>query len=118
MDTEIVILGVAALLDCDYEWHHHEPLARRAGATRLVLRALRATNFDATSFTPRQRLLLAATRALVDDGRVNESLMAELRAELGDAGTVELLMLIGHYQMLAGLIASCRLQPDLRRKAI
>jgi len=33
-DTELVILRVATLRQCDYELEHHRPLARRAGLDR------------------------------------------------------------------------------------
>ena len=118
VDTELVILAVAALLECDYEWHHHAPRARDAGLSPAAIQSLRSKELDGALFSARHGLLLHATREQLNDGRVANDRMERLRAMLGDAGTVELLLLIGHYQMLAGFIASCGVEPDRPREGL
>ena len=54
-DTELVILRVAHLTECDYEWDHHERIGRRAG--------LSARGDRAGAFRPRGRRLDRARSA-------------------------------------------------------
>ena len=49
------------------------------------------------------------------DDAIGERTFAELRGELTDRDLVELCMLAGHYRMLAGLINSLRIEPDVHR---
>src|SRR4051795_8631621 len=40
-DGELVILRVATLCDCAYEWAHHERIGRRAGLDRAAIARVR-----------------------------------------------------------------------------
>lgn len=113
-ETELVILRVADNSRCDYEWRHHERLGRAAGLTTADID--RVTDGPlADGWTPRRSLLLRAADELHDRRELSDGLWAELRGELSEAQLIELVMLIGHYEMLAATIASLRIQPDERR---
>jgi AhpD family alkylhydroperoxidase len=115
-DTELVILRVAILTGCDYERVQHERLARRAGLTAADLDRLR-TGEDADGWTPRQALLLRATDELHHTRDLGDPTWAELRAELGERLCIELLLLVGHYEMLATTLTALRVAPDAPRGA-
>ena len=53
-DTELVILRVAHLRSCDYEWVHHERLGRRAGLSDDDIARVR-TGPDAEGWSQRER---------------------------------------------------------------
>lgn len=113
-ETELVILRVAVLAGCDYELAHHERLGRRAGLTVDDLARVRSGP-EAEGWTPRQRLLLVATERLHHDRDLDDETWARLRTELDEREALELLMLVGHYEMLATTLNTLRLRPDRRR---
>ena len=99
-DTEQVILRVAHLRGCSYEWEHHERIATRLGMTSQDLGRIRQGP-EAPGLTKRERLLLAATDELSTTRDWGAQLFDDLRDELGSELTIELSLLIGHYEMLA-----------------
>jgi NAD(P)-dependent dehydrogenase (short-subunit alcohol dehydrogenase family)/alkylhydroperoxidase family enzyme len=114
-DTELVILRVARNCASEYEWRHHERLARRAGLSAEQLAAIRGGGGDGAlrpGLSGRQALLLAAADELHDRRALSDQLWASLRGELSERELIELCLLVGHYEMLAATIASLRIEPD------
>jgi AhpD family alkylhydroperoxidase len=110
-ETELVILRVAAVRGCAYEFDHHERLARRAGVTEDdVARVLSGP--DAGGWSTRERLLLTATDQLLASHDVDDATWERLREELDEALCVELLLLVGHYDMLATMLNTLRVPLD------
>ena len=110
-DTELVILRVATNARCDYEWRHHERIATRAGLTaEEVWRVIDGP--DAAGWSPRQSLLLRAADELHQRRELSGEVWAGLRDELSDKQLIELLVLIGHYELLAMVINTLRIEPD------
>ncbi len=114
-DTELVILRVAHLRGCTYEIEHHRHLSRRAGVTTADVDRVGAGP-DAPGWSARERALLAAVDALVADHDLDDVRWADLRGHLDERGMIELVLLVGHYEMLATAIATLRLAPDRRRR--
>lgn len=115
IDTELVILRVSNLTGAEYEAVHHRRMGRHAGLTDEQIGAV-ATNDAATGpWSPRQRLLLAAVDELHRDNRIADATFAGLRPMLSDRDFVELCMLAGHYELLAGLINSLGIESDVHR---
>ena len=113
-ETELVILRVATLSKSTYELTQHRRLGRRAGLTtdeidRVVLGA------GDPSWGPRDRVLLRVADALHAQGDVSDALWAELRHQLDEREAIELVMLIGHYAMLATTLNTLRVEPDRPR---
>lgn len=113
-ETELVILRVAHLRRCRYERDHHRRLGARAGLTEADFARIEQGP-DADGLSPRERALLRATDALHADGDLTDATFEELRAYLDEAACVELVMLVGHYEMLATTIRALRIAPDARR---
>lgn len=111
-DSELVILRVARNCDCAYERQQHEPLARSAGLTAADLERVRE-DAGAEGWTERQRLLLRAADELHDRRDLCDELWDALAQRLPDPGLIELVMLIGHYEMLAATLNTLRVQPDV-----
>ncbi|GAA1541997.1 carboxymuconolactone decarboxylase family protein [Nocardioides humi] len=113
-ESELVIVRVAARRGSSYELTQHRRLARRAGLTRAELAAIEAGDAEGT-FSPRERLLLRATDELLADQDLSDGLWAELGEQFEDRERIEILMLIGHYAMLATALHALRVQPDRPR---
>lgn len=110
-DTELVILRVARNAGCDYEWGHHERLARAAGlSAEEVARVREAPVGD--GWSPRQRLLLQAADELHAERAISDELWSELEPLLPPEELIELCMLVGHYEMLAMTLNALRVAPD------
>ena len=110
-ETELVILRVAVLRDCAYEYRHHVRLGRRAGLTPAEITAL-SDGPGWSGWSPRERAVLDAVDALHADGDLDDATWRRLRDHLGDRECIELCMLAGHYEMLATTITALRIQPE------
>jgi alkylhydroperoxidase family enzyme len=111
-DTELVILRTAHNTGCEYERRHHEHMAPSTGLSREAVARV-ADGPEAPGWTPRQAALLRAADELHADGVIGDALWAQLSEHLGERELIELLMLVGHYEMLAMTLNSLRVQPDV-----
>lgn len=114
-DTELVILRVAALTGSAYEHAQHARLALRVGLDASEIERV-AAGPDAPGWTPRQELLLRATDELHRTHDLGDHTWTALRSELDERLCIELLMLVGHYEMLATTLNVLRVQPDAPRE--
>lgn len=110
-ETELAILRVAHLRSCDYEFDHHVRLGRRAGLTDADLKRV-VQGPDADGWSPRERALLHAVDRLHRGQDLDDTSWSTLRGHLDERECIELVMLAGHYEMLATTIAALRIQPD------
>jgi AhpD family alkylhydroperoxidase len=113
-DTELVILRVAHLCACAYEFEHHVRLGRRAGVSAADVDRVRQGP-DAAGWSARERVLLGAVDELHERHDLTDTCWAALREHLDDKRTVEFVLLVGHYEMLATFLRTLRVQPDRRR---
>ena len=110
-ETELVILRVAHNCGSDYEWRHHRSLGRAAGLTAAEIERVREGPAG-EGWEPRQRLLLRVADELHAERTVGDELWAELRPLYSDEELIELLMLIGNYEMLAMTLNALAVEPD------
>ena len=115
-ETELVILRVAHLRDCQYEFTHHVKLGKRAGVTADDVQRVMAGP-PAGGWSPREQAILTAVDELHHRGDLTDPTWATLRSFLGERLVLELLMLVGHYEMLATFLNTLRVVPDRRRGA-
>lgn len=104
---EKVILRMAWLCRSRYEWGQHVEIALRCGVSDAEIVAL-AQGAGAMA-EPGERAVLQACDELHRDGCVSEATWALLSAQYPEPLLIELLMLAGHYQMLAGFLNSAGL---------
>ena len=69
---------------------------------------------SAAGWSDRQSLLLRVTESLLEQRDLDDALWAELRAAEDERTCIELLMLVGHYDMLATTLHTLRVQPEER----
>lgn len=110
-DTELVILRVGHLRDCEYELQQHRRLARSRG----VDEATQARIFegpDAEGLTDRQRVLITATDEFVVTRSVSSETWATLASYLDRKQLIEFCMLAAQYDGLAATMATLKIPLD------
>lgn len=113
-ETELVILRVASLRGCAYEFEHHVRLGRRAGVTAADVDRV-CSGSTASGWQGHERLLMRVTEELLATRDLSDTTWAELRAAYDERTVIELLLLVGHYDMLATTLMTLRLEPDAPR---
>ncbi len=116
---ELVILRTAFRFGGGYEWAHHVELAEAQGVTRDEIAALgRDDGPGPMAWIPVESAALAAVDETATSGAVTDATWEVLEESLNDSELIELLMLIGHYQMLTGVLGSLRVQLEPSAVAI
>ena len=110
-ETELVILRVAHLRSCTYEEAHHGRLARKAGLGDAELARVRVGP-AAEGWSARERALLEAVDELHGTGDLADATWDLLRRHLDEREAIELVLLAGHYEMLATAINALRVPLD------
>ena len=115
-ERELVILRVAWLCRCRYEWGQHLEIGLRAGLkdAEIVQIAKGPEAFDDV----RCRALIRACDELVHQDMISDNNWQVLSGLYTDKLLIEITMLIGHYKMLAGLLNSCGLQLEPSMEAV
>ncbi|MFF5257443.1 carboxymuconolactone decarboxylase family protein [Actinomadura viridis] len=108
---ELAILRTAHLRSCAYEWEHHHRLALDAGLSEVEIAALRLDLAD-HPWDGRDRAVLQAADELHARGTLGDGAWAALAAHFGERELIELVMLIGHYHMVAFALNALRVRPE------
>lgn len=102
---EVAVLVVARAWSADFEWWAHGMLARRAGVPESVIDAIaegkRPDVDDAAMIAAHD-----VASELVYQRRLSDETLADSRKALGERATVELITLIGFYQLVSGVLES------------
>ncbi len=115
-ETELLILRVDHLNGCDYELAHHRRLGGRAGLTERDFARIEAGEAH-PDWTPRERAMLHAATMLHRARDLDDAAWSALREHLNEHECIELILLIGHYEMLATAIRTLRIQLDTPRSS-
>jgi alkylhydroperoxidase family enzyme len=107
----MVILRVAHLRECAYEFEHHRRLGKRAGLSSAQIQAL-STDLADGPWSARELTMLRTADALVAAKDLDDTQWERLTRELSPKSALELVMLVGHYDMLATTLITLRVQPD------
>jgi len=110
-ETELVILRVAHNCGSEYERRAHVRIARRTGLNDEQIARV-ADGPGAPGWSPREAALLRAADDFHNEREVTDALWAELSRHYDERDLIEICMLIGHYEMLAMVLASLRIQPE------
>ena len=110
-DRELVILTVARIFDCRFEWAYHVREARKAGVSAEAIAAIRELRAPA-GLAEDQAAVVDYVRQLLVDHRTDEATVAALRARLGVQGVVDLTATAGYYAMLACTLNAFDVRPE------
>lgn len=113
-ETELVILRVAHLSESKYEFEHHVRLGRRAGLSEENIAHVTGPLAEGP-WTDRESTILTAVDRLHAPRELDEETWTALRRHLDERDCIELLMLVGHYEMLASFLNNLRVPPDTRK---
>ncbi|MEY1660785.1 carboxymuconolactone decarboxylase family protein [Isoalcanivorax beigongshangi] len=101
---EALILRTAWLNRSRYEWAQHVEIALREGLTATEIHTLALA--PTTSTDPDLALLLRCCDALHQAPALPDELWQPLLQRHGERGALEVMMLVGHYRMLAAVLNS------------
>jgi alkylhydroperoxidase family enzyme len=100
-DREVVILTVATLAECEYEWIQHVELSEAVGISSTARQSIRSKDFGADTLTARERIIITFVQEIVDKPRVHDEVFAEVRQLFTPREIVELIRVAGFYWSLA-----------------
>lgn len=109
---ELLILRVAAVRGCAYEWAQHLVLAADAGLSTDEIAAVRT---GTAGDDPAEQALLDAVDELLRDADVTDATWARLAASFDQQQLMDVVFTVGTYDALAMAMKSFRveLDPDL-----
>ena len=96
---EIAILSTARELHSQYEWTHHEPIARRVGVRDQVIEAIR-TGRAPMGLPPKEGVFAQVPKEMVTGDGLTDRTYQAIEHLLGPQLAVELIVLVGYYSML------------------
>ena len=108
--AELAVLRTAQLLDCEYVWLRHLPLAKAAGVTQRQIDEV-DRSAASSAFTPAQKASLAFAERVALGSAVDDAIFKSVQQAFSPREIVELTMLIGHYVATAIFIKTLRI-PD------
>jgi 4-carboxymuconolactone decarboxylase len=106
MVREAVVLTVAALLECRFEQHAHETLARDAGVDVDAISSGRTNRLRDDV-----RVAVEVARRLVMDHRIPDDLFARAREHWDEPALLDLIALVGYYSFLAAVLNGFEVTP-------
>ena len=110
-DRELVILRTGWRCQSEYEWGQHVLLGRRSGLSDDEIRRVQAGP-DVPGWDPFDATLLHAADELHDDSCVTDATWQQLAGRYDERQLVELVMLIGHYHLVAFTLNSLGVQRE------
>ncbi len=108
---EILVLRVAAVSKCGYEWAQHVLLGRDAGLDDEEIGRI-AWGADAPFWGELDAALIRSVDELVGDGAIGEATWAALAAELDTQQVMDVIFTVGAYLALATMMRSFELELD------
>jgi 4-carboxymuconolactone decarboxylase len=109
---ELAILLVAARTDAEYEWVQHVGIAKAIGVDDERIAAVERGELDAPCFDADARVLLRFASEVLDRPRAEEETFKALSERFPAREIVELLLVIGSYQMLARAMTTLDIDLD------
>jgi 4-carboxymuconolactone decarboxylase len=97
---ETTILSVAREMGSQYEWAHHEPIARRVGVRDEVIEAIRSGKAP-MGLPPKEGVFAQVAKEMVIGKGLSDRTFQAVEHLLGPEQTVELIVLVGYYSMLS-----------------
>ena len=108
---ELIVLRVAALRDCEYEWKQHVVQGSDAGISREEIDRV-AQGPDAPEWGALERAILRAVDELVRDAFVDDETWSVLAAELDTHQLMDLVFTVGCYDLIAMFFKAVGVQVD------
>jgi AhpD family alkylhydroperoxidase len=108
---ELIIMRVAQLNGAPYEADQHKPIALQEGVTPAQLEALASWD-GADCFDATERAVLRLSDAMTRDIHFAPAILAAVREQLGERGTVEVAATIAAYNMVSRFLEALQIHSD------
>lgn len=111
---ETAILATAKELNSQYEWTHHEPVARKVGVRDEVIEAILSGRAP-MGLPPKEGVFTQVPKELVRKGVLSERTYQAVDHLIGPQNTVDLIVTVSYFIMLAMTLGSLgvELEPGL-----
>ncbi len=108
---ETTILAAAREMGNRYEWAQHEPVAREVGVRDEVIEAVR-TGKAPMGLPAKEGVFAQGARELTRDGALSQETFEAIEHLLGTKQTVDFVVLVGYYGMVARIISTFQVDFD------
>jgi AhpD family alkylhydroperoxidase len=108
---ELIVLRIAAVRGCEYEWVQHAILADKVGLDAADVDRI-AVGRAAPGWSDLERALVVAVDELPPHARVGDATWAVLSAELDQRQFLDLIFTVGAYDVIAMMLLACRTELD------
>ncbi len=106
---ETAIISTAREIDSQYEWAHHEYIARQVGVRPEVIEAIRSRQ-TTVELSPDERAVIQVAKEMVHHRTVNEETFQITLRLLGPEQTVDLITLVAYFVMLGSVFNALGLE--------
>ena len=109
-DTELAIITTAREMDCDYVWSGHSQAALKAGVRPEAVDIV--ANFGSLDgLTENEAVIVRFGREVVGDHKLSQEAFDAAVNQFGEANTIVLGALMGHYTMMSCTLIATDTQP-------
>jgi 4-carboxymuconolactone decarboxylase len=108
---ELVVLRVGWQCRSPYEWGQHVNLGRRSGVNDTDLERL-TQGPDADGWSVAEAAALRATDELIGRHTLDDATWADLTTHFSTRQVLDLIFLVGQYQLVAGALNALRVERD------
>ena len=108
---EILVLRVAVIRHCGYEWAQHVLLGREAGLGDAEVAGI-IDGPDAPCWSPADSALVRAVDDLLSGGKVADDTWDVLAKEFDEQQLMDLIFTVGTYEMVAFALRSFGVEPE------
>jgi 4-carboxymuconolactone decarboxylase len=108
----LAVLATAREFDGDYVWTANLPQARNAGVDEATIQAIRERRAP-QGLALEDALIVQFTLELLRQHRITDTTYQVVQQRLGDAGVIDLLVLIGYYGSLSHTLSALEVMPPV-----
>jgi len=108
----LAVLATAREFDGDYVWTANLPQARDAGVDEATIQTIRKRRTP-QGLVPEDALIVQFTLELLRQHRITDATYQVVQQRLGDAGVIDLLILIGYYGSLSHTLSALEVMPPV-----
>jgi 4-carboxymuconolactone decarboxylase len=106
--NEMAILLEARIWDAQYEWWAHEPLARKAGLSDVIIGDIREGKRPG-SMQPDEAVVYDLVTELLNKRQLSDDTFGKAKQTLGEQQTVDLVAVTGFYVMVSAVVIAGRI---------
>ncbi len=112
---QLIILRVAQLLDCAYEWQANVVFAKNVGLTDEQIARV-GVDDPVQGLGPEEDLICQATDEITKDGAVSDSSLAALLERFGPTVTNKYILMMSWFNLLSRYLLSTRVPLEVTNK--